>query len=348
MRDAESIRRAGRNDPDSSAQQREHPYDFVQFADRIHSVEPDWLQRRRDWGLWHSAEWRLSSVQPLGVGSGLIGLVNGKPTRLITVDVQGRPVVPGPSLKGAVRAIYEAITRSCVAGPRTRWEESAKKLPKAFNAGSSGRPVSVEPTQRPEALRGQCSVRERPLRLCPACALFGTLGYRGRVAFEDAVIEPSQDGRDVVEVFDNIPALSSGQLHRVGEASYTQGVVRLERLWGRRWPLKPTAVRRAQGDEGRERMEALRPHTRLKTRIVMMGLADEEVGGLLVAMGLGRGQGLLRLGGSKPNGFGLVETEDVALPRPATEYHEQFDRWQGYWRQGYDDLKTIMTREVNA
>lgn len=61
----------------------------------------------------------------------------------------GKLVIPGTGIKGAIRSVVEAISKSC------------------------------EPTGR-TACQG-------PPQLCPACDLFGARGYRGRAAFSDAI-----------------------------------------------------------------------------------------------------------------------------------------------------------------
>jgi hypothetical protein len=81
----------------------------------------------------------------------------------------GIPVVPGPTLKGAVRSLVEAIAPACL-GMRQR----APALPPALHA--------LETCRRYPG---------RPAELCVACRLFGALGYQGRVHFADA---PLQEG----------------------------------------------------------------------------------------------------------------------------------------------------------
>ena len=67
----------------------------------------------------------------------------------------GPPVIPGSSIKGAVRQVYELLTPSCEPGTRE-----------------------------------SCSVSARSSRLvvCPACSLFGGLGLGGRLGFGEAIL----------------------------------------------------------------------------------------------------------------------------------------------------------------
>ena len=81
----------------------------------------------------------------------------------------GRLVVPGTGIKGAVRSVVEAISNSCV------------RLSTRRERGPS--------THRP------CNDLNN---LCLACRLFGTTGYRGRAHFSDAL--PVRDGQTTITI----------------------------------------------------------------------------------------------------------------------------------------------------
>jgi hypothetical protein len=80
--------------------------------------------------------------------------------------VNGQPCVPASTLKGVVRSVVEAITRSCV------------------------RVTRVRPHQLPANAAG-CRRKEN---LCVACRMFGSLGFEGHVRFDDAVLEEGRLG----------------------------------------------------------------------------------------------------------------------------------------------------------
>ncbi|MCX7977363.1 MAG: RAMP superfamily CRISPR-associated protein, partial [Bellilinea sp.] len=85
-------------------------------------------------------------------------------------NIERVPVLPGSSLKGALRSLVEAISPSCV----------------AVNSGAT-RFAIPRPLSR-------CAQVER---LCPACRLFGMSGaghdnYLGQVSIEDARLMPAQ------------------------------------------------------------------------------------------------------------------------------------------------------------
>lgn len=97
----------------------------------------------------------------LYVGSGEFELfhLNGKEQACYTFTrCNGQLVIPGTGIKGAVRSIVEAISNSC-----------------------------VRQTAKEERVPGSHETCRDERQLCPACRLFGTTGYRGRVHFSDAV-----------------------------------------------------------------------------------------------------------------------------------------------------------------
>ncbi len=128
-------------------------------------------------GVLH-VRWRIPRDHPLVVAAGWYSLRGGEPTpdrpsnglprrvaprrapappevvaEIVRKGAEGTPVVPGSSLKGAVRQVYEVLTPSC--------------LPWA-PIGCNAAPRDIQP------------------RLCPACSLFGARGVGGRAAFAEA------------------------------------------------------------------------------------------------------------------------------------------------------------------
>ncbi|GAB4405920.1 MAG: RAMP superfamily CRISPR-associated protein [Anaerolineales bacterium] len=97
----------------------------------------------------------------LYVGSGEFGLFGpqgGEQAYHTFARRNGQLIIPATSIKGAVRSIVEAISNSCV-----RLAARGERVPRSYEG---------------------CKDTEH---LCPACRLFGTTGYRGRVHFSDAI-----------------------------------------------------------------------------------------------------------------------------------------------------------------
>lgn len=104
----------------------------------------------------------LGVITPLHIGTGGLRLTGNSHTPLVraTVRVNDRPAIPGSTMKGMVRSVVEAITRSCVRSTKAKRDA----LP-----------------------RGATGCRD-PQKLCISCRMFGSLGYLGNVRFGDAVL----------------------------------------------------------------------------------------------------------------------------------------------------------------
>lgn len=74
-------------------------------------------------------------------------------------------VIPGSSLKGVVRSVYEALTKSCVC-------KTKAKIPKSLK---------------------ECSVKGNESKICPACRAFGAMSWQGLIQFTDAKGNTSVD-----------------------------------------------------------------------------------------------------------------------------------------------------------
>lgn len=118
--------------------------------------------------------WTIDAAHPVAIGAGWFGLVDSVPPKRSSLGLQakkplppkppeivaeivrrgsrGVPVLPGSSLKGAVRQVYELLTPSC------------------------------------QLARGACRVRPKDAapQVCPACSVFGAPGLGGRLAFGEA------------------------------------------------------------------------------------------------------------------------------------------------------------------
>lgn len=140
------------------------PYDFVSIPevrseDRKH---PTGHHRYADGHISGHLEGALLALTPLHVGAGSLYLTDLDDPPLVKshVRINERPAVPASTMKGMVRSIAEAMTRSCVRITRAR----RNQLP-----------------------RGAAECRNEK-QLCVACRMFGALGYQGLVRISDAVL----------------------------------------------------------------------------------------------------------------------------------------------------------------
>ena len=105
----------------------------------------------------------LNVQTPLHVSTGLVALgadVNARVPliKTMTVDANKKLVIQGSSLKGCIRAVYEAITNSTLA-------------------------VNSRPADKVPRERQPCRKKDE---LCPASQVFGALDWQGLIEFSDA------------------------------------------------------------------------------------------------------------------------------------------------------------------
>ena len=153
----------------------EKPYEFVGFPskrpDRKSGVGQDRIRRNL---LSGRLELTMQTLTPVHVGSGYTDFVKAGAQEYLAAlqaskrvrdneTLRRRYLIPGSSIKGAVRSIVEAITASCVRIVQNKYR---RYLPSGYVG---------------------CSQEDE---LCLACRLFGAQDYQGHVSFEDAVAPP--------------------------------------------------------------------------------------------------------------------------------------------------------------
>ncbi len=137
------------------------PYEFVPLpAGRIPVEPPSGHHRYGVGNLTGTLSGMIIARSPVHIASGLLEQTNDRQYPLIKAHFRtnGTPAIPGTSLKGCIRSIVEAISRSSVQVTR------ARELPREYEPSRS------------------------PARLDVAQRIFGALGYQGNVRFMDAVL----------------------------------------------------------------------------------------------------------------------------------------------------------------
>ncbi len=330
MRDPREYERHGRNNPLTPEQLREHPYDFVSLpgaTDRGHAVGHDAYPEGRLTGRLHLV---YETLAPLHVGSGVFetaaecGLGTGdEPVRGIARR-RGQPVLPGSGWKGAVRARFEAITRSRLGLVDTFGRQPAFKVPEALkdpDASRASHRISLDDPRVRGALRplGMFKSRDGLASLPPAAALFGCMGYRGRIHPGDGVI----DGPAAAAPLQVAP-LDSPVMHRLAKpgAAHRSGraAIRITEVEGRKFyydgPIVASRSNHRGGGGSYELIDHVPAGATIALDVHLESLTAAELGALLVAAGYaagyGAGVGVLRFGGFKPVGLGKVELKTAA------------------------------------
>jgi hypothetical protein len=327
MRDPAAYEAEGRNDPLAPEQRVEHPYDFVALPSRTaigQAVAHDRYLPDRLTGVLTLI---YETETPLHVGSGVFetadecGLAGAAtPVRGI-VRRLGRPVLPGSSWKGAVRARFEAITGSNLGVRSHGGRVGIEKLPEVLRpAGTRGKvevrlPRLPEPREVRRGQAGEQEVRRQLAALSPAEALFGAMGYRGRVHPGDGTITGAAATAPL-----SVPPLESPAHHRLakpGAARVAGPRVEISQVEGRKFyydgPVRHGRTLRA-GEENRsvyELVDHVPAGCTISLELFLDSVAESELGALLLSAGHGADGGVLRFGGYKPAGLGRVRLKGV-------------------------------------
>lgn len=269
--------------PNSSA---EKPYELIGFAaDRPTRAEPDGHNALKSQKHSGYLDLLLIAHRPLQVASGsldvrrtdqgeeIVAMLSSVAQRTTDGSVRRTAVLPGSSLKGALRSLVEAISPSCV----------------AVNSGAT-RFAIPRPLSR-------CAQFER---LCPACRLFGMSGaghnnYLGQVSIEDAHLVPNQGGVALVRT----PLLWAPVR---GHGGLPQRYLKGREAAGRKFYFHSKL---AGGPDARI---VFKTRSVLRTRLYFENLSEGELGLLASALGLHPDHRFLpKLGAGKPVGLGSVE-----------------------------------------
>lgn len=318
MRDPKKYADHQRNDPLSDQQRQEHPYDFVSLPDAPARGTATGHDRFPGDRLTGRLSLTYKIVSPLHVGSGVIesaaecGLSGEEaPVRGI-IRRLGRPVLPGSSWKGAVRARFEAITRSRLGVAHRPQKMDFVKLPRVLQpAGARGKVEVAVTDPRVKDLRPYLKKRGEPLRLeelSPAEALFGMMGYRGRLHPSEGVIE-GPAAREALAV----PPLESPAVHRLavpGGSQAGETRVVITRVEGRKFYYDGPLVDSRTNETGRsaqEWIDVVPAGCTIHIEVILESVTESELGALLVSAGYGEAVGIVRFGGFKPAGLGKVQ-----------------------------------------
>ena len=254
-------------------------------------------------GIWE-LRWHVPESSPVSVGSGRFRLDGPSLVAEIVRDAAGRPAIPGASLKGAARQIFEFLTPSCEPGGR----DSCRVRPSDSNG-----------------------------RLCPACSLFGAPGYGGRLAVSEACAAPAGVGGATSATRDAPvgwqPQRSVPQTLRtydLGAATFVPP--------GCKMPVRSPVPERhdaAWGTfDGRVRFVNA---TELELAVLLMATG---VAATLMSTSDGTAPVGLRVGGKKFHGWGSVSTEltRVCLLYPGRADFQGTDAALDWWQPIFERM----------
>ena len=135
------------------------PFAYIPLPKRIDKKRPTGHDQYRAGHISGQIHGTIEALSPIHIGSGIIDI--GQDVELIKTAVRtgGNIVMPGSSLKGAIRSVVEAISESCVSKVSY---QVRRAVPRSFS---------------------ECRQKDR---LCVACRMFGAMGFQGNIAIQDA------------------------------------------------------------------------------------------------------------------------------------------------------------------
>jgi hypothetical protein len=285
-------------------------YDFVPLSPDVRRAERGEARwdRRVPGTLAGYITATLTVEQPLHVGAGS-KVVRAPHVVLRGARIRGRPGVPGSSLKGVLRARYEAITRSCT----TLWPDT--RIVKIRSSTTDIRRARLTPSAKAPIFDDLCKEHSA----CPACALFGRMSLRSRVTVTD--FEGTSDTQFALAT---LPDRFGPNLHHVGPRRIdpTGKVFEVHGLFGRKFHGG-----RGPAMETRHHVEVISVGSVLTGQIRVFNASPAELGGLMTALGYDPSSGLT-LGGGKAHGFGRVTCRVRCTMVPCGSAALEPERWR--------------------
>lgn len=309
-------------------------YAFVPFPDvgpMVRRVErPAGRHDRRIPGAWFgSVELALVCQQPVHIGSGFKAVEEGEVLRR-TARSGGRLVIPGATLKGVLRARYEAMTRSCALEPPSERGKIDSQTYKDVKRGH----LTPETKQLP-VFKRLCGERDQ---VCAACALFGYQTDKGTLRSRVAVADLTADEARTAEIV-RMPVQYEPRLHHLGkfriDRSGRDPAFEVGPLYGRKF--YQDAAPPAPGGS-LEDVEAIPLGTPLRGSLRLFNVEAAEMGGLLAALGLEPGS-FLKIGAGKGHGFGRAVIAQVTYrlrDDRGRERSEDVGGWVEAWKASPD------------
>ena len=157
------------------------PFDFVPLPERVNRSRPTGHDKFQSNHISGQIRGKIEALSPVHIGSGIIDI--GDDVELIKTAVKtgGNIVLPGSSLKGAIRSVVEAISESCLSKVSS---QVRRAMPRWFS---------------------ECRQKEN---LCVACRMFGAMGFQGNISIQDA---PRSEGDIVTKHVPELYAPGRGQ-----------------------------------------------------------------------------------------------------------------------------------------
>ncbi|ABC99078.1 RAMP superfamily CRISPR-associated protein [Synechococcus sp. JA-3-3Ab] len=272
------------------------PYELIPFPQQPPKLEHPAGHAKFHPDKLHGTLFLTLTVQTaLHISTGHLALgsdvgVNGiRVLKTMTTTPDGRLKIQGSSLKGAIRAMYEAITNSTLAVITSRYKDR------------------IPPERQP------CRQKER---LCPASRVFGALNWQGLVEFRDAIATGTGSG------VGSLPPLYRPRPDQCKAYFKKEN----GKVIGRKFYY--THKKALQGHQKGTPTQQAAQNTVFKTQIHFKNLTPAELGTLFTVLGQDPNHPmLLKVGGGKPVGLGSLQVtlDKIEQPRNLKERYSRYD-----------------------
>ncbi len=329
--------------PQTQTLLKDKPYEFVPLVSQCNREFYNSLAVRGDCIYSGRLNLKITVISHLHIGSGEREFLQNGNVLKKQMRRNGKCIIPGSSLKGAVRSVAEAVSYSC-----------AVKAPD-YNLKSA----------LPDGNMSSCSDSRE---LCMACYIFGMTGkdgnFKGKVRFGEfsLISEGSQIERRKIPFMkgphmDNerlyyCKACTAGNCENCTIEAYdcakNKQTKQKKEFRGRKFYSTQKEVMLQQNECSF--YEMIKPGSVLKGEIVFQDLRQEE--GRLLAYALNIGNFFcMKLGYGKPLGYGKVKIElesaesinskYVSLPKIDSELVQ---KWANEYREeNTDEIKLLMS-----
>ncbi len=151
------------------------PYAYIPLPDKVTRKSPTGHHRYHNNCISGQIIGTIEALSPIHIGSGIIDLaenvgITDQSVNLIKTAVRtgDKVIIPGSSLKGAIRSVVEAISKSCIS-------KTKGAVRKAF------------PRKNNDFY--ECNKKDY---VCVACRIFGAMGFQGNVSIQDAPLDEGE------------------------------------------------------------------------------------------------------------------------------------------------------------
>ena len=304
-------------------------YDFVPFPLKPNTrYVTDFRKRMGEYSGY--LELKITALDPLHIGSGFCHMKNGK-LFSETLKEQDRLIIPGSSLKGAVRQISRAVSDGCidVSGEEQKvFVRKGKQLDSWKKDNKCGIKYNEEE-------------KKRCLNVCIVCDLYGMMSLASKVRFSDFVSDSVKT--EIISVASQYSPDITKKHYKTwtGSSNVHKG-----------YKFYKTNCQPMPVSADKDVIEAVPKGTVFTGTIHFRGLDDKQLELLTYSLGLGK-QFSPKLGGYKSVGLGTVKVNPVKFivngeTKDAKEWAQAYkNRYYNLAAYCFDALEEIMEyREV--